>query len=195
MKGIAFTVVGLIAAVAAWFFLYPTPFGRRYLVPVFYREGRPTRAGRRLNRGWSWLVSNGLVPERWPGKPVIGPATIETRGRKTGGLTSNMVTWVERDGDRYLVSMLGERSDWVRNSRAAGGQAVFRRGRRTPVRLEEVPVTERAEIIRDWYQRTASSTRPFLKIETTAELEEFERIAPSHPVFRIVPENGEARDG
>jgi hypothetical protein len=196
MRQIAVALGAFVALFAAYVMLYPTPFGRRYLVPLFYRGGRPTPAGRRLNRTWAWLVSSGLVPERWPGRPVIGPATIETRGRKTGELCSNMVTWVERDGKRYLVSMLGDRSDWVRNSRAANGQAAIRRGQRRPVRLVEVPVGERAPIIRDWYQRTVSSTRPFLKLEAAADLAEFERIAPAHPVFRIESLNGgEAQDG
>jgi hypothetical protein len=190
MKQIAFAF-GLVAAlIVAQVILYPTAFGRRYLAPLFYRGGRPTAAGRRLNLAWAWLVANGLTMETWPGHPVIGPAALETRGRKTGEPCINMVTWVEYAGDRYFVSMLGDRSDWVRNSRADGGRAAIRRGRRHPVRLEEVPVEDRAPIIRDWYKRTVSSTKVHLKLATDAEIGEFERIAPAHPVFRIVPENG-----
>jgi hypothetical protein len=53
--------------------------------------------------------------------------------------------------------------------------------------LEEVAALERAPIIRAWYQRTWASTRPHLRL---AGIEEFERIAPAHPVFRIVSESG-----
>jgi hypothetical protein len=187
MRAVFVIVTAVVATIAAFVLVYPTEPGRRYLAPLFYRGGRPTPAGRRLNRAWSWLVSSGLTPERWPGHPVIGPATIETRGRRTGEPCSHMVTWVQYEGQRYLVSMLGERSDWVRNSRAAAGEAVIRRGRRHPVRLVEVPVAERAPIIRDWYERTISSTKPHLKIEPHADISEFERIASSHPVFRIEP--------
>ena len=186
MRTAVVAVFAVLGAIAAYVVVYPTGLGRRYLAPVFYRGGRPTAAGRRLNRAWSWLVSNGLTPERWPGHPIIGPATIETRGRRTGERCSNMVTWVEYEGERYLVSMLGERSDWVRNSRAAGGDAVIRHGRRRAVRLVEVPLAERAPIIRAWYQRTVSSTKPHLRLEATADVAEFERIAPAHPVFQIV---------
>jgi hypothetical protein len=42
------------------------------------------------------------------------------------------------DGERYLVSMLGEEANWVKNVGAAGGQVVLRHGRREEVRLEEV---------------------------------------------------------
>ncbi len=174
-----------IAAVAALVVLYPTKFGRRYLVPAFYRGGRPTAAGRRLNRSWSWVTSTGVLPERWPGQPA-GPVTIETIGRASGLPCSNMVTWIEYDGERYLVSMLGERSDWVRNARAASGEAVIRRGRRESVHLIEVPVVERAPIIRAWYKVTSSSTLPHLGLDPNSDIAEFDRIAPAHPVFRIV---------
>ena len=186
MRVILLAILAALAAVAAFVFIYPTKFGHRYLVPVFYKSGRPTPAGRRLNRTWSWITSAGLVPERWPGRPA-GPATIETIGRTSGEPCSNMVTWIEYDGARYLVSMLGERTDWVRNARASGGEAVLRRGRREPVRLVEVPVGERAPIIEAWYKVTWTSTQPHLGIEPGADLSEFERIAPTHPVFRIVP--------
>lgn len=186
MRTAVVAVFAVLGAIAAYVVVYPTGLGRRYLAPMFYRGARPTAAGRRLNRAWSWLVSNGLTPERWPGQPIIGPATIETRGRRTGERCSNMVTWVEYDGERYLVSMLGERSDWVRNSRAAGGDAVIRHGRRRAVRLVEVPLAERAPIIRAWFKRTSGSTAHHLGLQPSDSMEEFERIAPAHPVFQIV---------
>jgi len=190
MKRIALAAVLPITLIAGFVVLYPTGFGHRFLVPLFYRGGRPTRAGRSLNRAWSWLVSQGLTPARWPGSPAIGPATLETTGRRSGVRRSNMVTWVEYEGQRSFVSMLGSQAEWVRNVRAAGGQAVLRRGARTPVLLEELRVQERAPIIQAWYQRTWASTRPHLKLDPRAGIEEFERIAAAHPVFRIVPEDG-----
>jgi hypothetical protein len=104
-----------------------------------------------------------------------------------------MVTWVEYDGDRYLVAMLGERTDWVRNARAAEGKAVLRRGRREPVRLVEVPAAERAPIIEAWYKVTWTSTRPHLGIDPKAGTDEFERIAANHPVFRVVSRSEEGK--
>ena len=173
----------LVAPIAIILALPPVS---RLLLPLFYRGGRPTRAGRFGNRCWSWLVSSGLTPSKWPGTPVIGPATLEVRGRRTGRPRSNMVTWVEYEGDRYFVSMLGEGSEWVRNLRAAGGEAVFRQGARRPVRLKEVPAVERAPVIQAWYRRTYVSTRYHFGIDPKAAIEEFERVAPDHPVYRIV---------
>jgi hypothetical protein len=43
------------------------------------------------------------------------------------------------DGQRYLASMLGDNTQWVRNVRASGGKAVLRHGGRKNVPLEEIP--------------------------------------------------------
>ena len=179
--------VALAAAVIALPFLVPR-LTARYLVPIFYRRRRPSAVGRRLNASWAWLVARGLLPETWPGFPVSGPASLEVLGRRSGRPRSNMVTWVEYEGDRYFVAMLGPHSDWVRKIRAANGEAVLRRGGRKRVRLEQVPVQDSASIIREWYQRTWQSTLHHFGLEPDADIAEFERIAPQHPVFRIVPQ-------
>src|SRR5574341_2645572 len=162
MKRIALAALLPITLIAGFIVIYPTGLGHRILVPLFYRGGRPTRAGRALNGAWSWLVSQGLTPSRWPGYPVIGSATLETLGRRSGKRRSNMVTWVECEGQRYFVSMLGPQSEWVRNVHAANGRAVLRHGARKSVLLQEVPAAERAPIIQAWYKRTWASTRSFL---------------------------------
>jgi hypothetical protein len=84
--------------------------------------------------------------------------------------------------------MLGEDSNWVRNVRAAGGEAILRRRTRRRVRLEEVPVAERPAILQAWLKRTGISPVPrrYLGIDPDAPIEEFQRIAPGCPVFRIV---------
>ena len=154
---------------------------------LFYKDRRPTRAGRMIGRAWTWMAGAGLTPNSWPGEPRGGTIAIETTGRRSGQARSQVVTWVQVDGERYLVSMLGERSDWVRNARAADGEAAIRHGGRQPVRLVEVPAGERAPIIRAYLKRTRISTQEHLGgIDVDAPLEEFQRIAPRHPVFRIV---------
>ena len=154
---------------------------------VFYKDRRPTRAGRLINRAWTWTAGAGLTPDSWPGEPRGGTIALETKGRRSGAPREHVVTWVDVDGARYLVSMLGERSDWVRNARAAGGEAWIRHGGRKPVRLEEVPVEQRAPILKVYLKRTRISTQEHLGgIAVDAPLEEFARIAPGHPVFRIV---------
>lgn len=80
--------------------------------------------------------------------------------------------------------MLGERVNWVRNVRADAGRAVLRHGRREDVVLEEVPVDERAPVLRRYVQ-VAPGGRPHIPVNRADPIEEYERIAPGIPVFRI----------
>jgi deazaflavin-dependent oxidoreductase (nitroreductase family) len=136
-----------------------------------------------------WLVSVGLTPSRWPGS-ACGTVILEARGRRSGTLRSLLVTWVEHDGQRYLVTMHGEEPQWVKNMRAAGGIVALRHGnQRDEVRLQELAATERAPVLQAWYRFTRLSANPrrHFKFGRSATIEEFERIAADHPVFRIVP--------
>ena len=90
---------------------------------------------------------------------------------------------VEYEGSA-TSSPLGE-SEWVRNVRADGGQAVIRHGKRKTVRLEEMPAAETAAIIQAYLKENAMATKGHFGIDPDAPLAEFERIAPLHPVFRI----------
>ena len=44
------------------------------------------------------------------------------------------------EGERYLVSMLGDGSERVQNVRAAGGVTFIKRGQPRPIMLVEIPV-------------------------------------------------------
>jgi hypothetical protein len=105
-----------------------------------YPGGRPNGLARLLNRGWAIVHRTGLLPQRY--------VTLEVPGRHTGRMLSFPLVMADHQGERYLVSMLGERSSWVRNVRAAGGRAVLRHGRRRAVCLEEVDPDARAPIVR-----------------------------------------------
>jgi F420H(2)-dependent quinone reductase len=109
---------------------------------------------------------------------------LEVRGRISGETTHIPLATVRYRGSWYLVSMLGERSNWVSNVRAAGGRAVLTHGRRRPVRLVEVSITERAPIIRR-YLAFAPGARLHMAISWRAPLAAFEAIAGNYPVFRI----------
>ena len=101
---------------------------------TFYH--RPAGLTKLLNRAMGQLASLGLTPS--------DTVTLEVKGRRTGAVRSTVVTWVEHEGTRYLVSPRGE-SEWVRNVRAAGGEAAIRRRGRRGVRLEEVPAERRQD--------------------------------------------------
>ncbi len=98
------------------------------------------------------------------------------------------------DGQRHLVSMLGENVQWVHNVRAARGRAALRSGSREAIQLEEVPIDQRAPILRAYLQR-APGARPHVPVNKDAALAEFEKVAAQFPVFRVVPRtaDGDAR--
>jgi hypothetical protein len=89
------------------------------------------------------------------------------------------------DGQRYLVSMLGDDVAWVRNLRAAGGYARLRHGTTERVRLEEIPVKERGPVLKE-YVRRAPGARAHVAVDTDAPLQQFEAVAGRIPVFRVV---------
>jgi deazaflavin-dependent oxidoreductase (nitroreductase family) len=142
-----------------------------------YRGGRPNWLARAANRLTAAVFSKGVA--------VDYLATLEVTGRKSGRTLSLPVVIAIVEGQRYLVSMLGENVSWVQNVRAAGGKAVLRSGRREAVRLEEVPASERAPILKVYLQR-APGARPHVSVDKDAPLAEFEKIAPTLPVFRVV---------
>jgi len=137
---------------------------------------RPTKLTQMLNRVMGWLASLGLTPS--------DTVTLEVKGRSSGAVRSTVVTWVGHEGTRYLVSPRGE-SEWVRNVRAAGGEAAIRRRGRRNVRLEEMPAEQRAPIIKAYLGKTAMATKQHFGIDPKADVAEFAAIAGRHPVFRI----------
>src|SRR5690606_36276762 len=97
----------------------------------FYRGGRPNRLARLIDRATARLYARGISLDYL--------VALEVRGRRSGRIIRFPLVMAEVDGGRYLVAMLGERTNWVRNVRAADGIATLRHGRREDVRLEEVP--------------------------------------------------------
>lgn len=129
-----------------------------------------------LNAGWAFLHSLGIAPNYL--------VTLEVVGRQSGKLLRLPLVMTVIDGERYLVSMLGEDANWVRNVRAAGGHARLRHGVTEQVLLEAVDVGQRAPILKA-YLRHAPGARPHLPVDKNAPLVEFEKIASGYPVFRV----------
>src|SRR6266516_7117994 len=142
-----------------------------------YSGQRPNWIARMLNRSWAALFSSGILPDYM--------VTLEVTGRKSGRTVSLPVAVAVVNGQRYLVSMLGEHVQWVHNVRAAGGIGVLQRHGREEVHLEEVPAEQRAPILRAYLQR-APGARPHMPVNKDATLAEFQKVAPEFPVFRII---------
>ena len=144
-----------------------------------YRGGHPRWFARVQNRASAVAFAAGIVPRR--------AAELQIRGRRTGRVISFPVVIADYDGERYLVSMLGNDVNWVRNLHAAGDHAVLRHGRREAVRLQEVGARDRAAILRR-YLEVAPGARPHIPVDRKAPLADFERISPDYPAFRILPD-------
>jgi hypothetical protein len=141
-----------------------------------YRGGRP---------GWSARIANRLGAIAFAAG--IGPnpaATLEVRGHKSGRTISFPVVVADYQGERYLVAMLGQKTNWVRNLRGGNGRAVLQRKQREDVSLVEDHSDKRAEILRR-YLELAAGARPFFPIDRHAPISEFEGIVDQYPVFRV----------
>jgi hypothetical protein len=147
---------------------------RRWL----YRGGRPNRLARVADRLTAALSSRGAGPDYL--------VTLQVPGRKSGRTLRLPLVVAEVGGERYLVSMLGDGVNWVRNVQAAGGEAVLRHGHHEEVRLDGVAPERRAPVLKAYLGR-APNARTHVSIDKDAPLEEFERVAPQFPVFRVEP--------
>jgi deazaflavin-dependent oxidoreductase (nitroreductase family) len=143
----------------------------------FYRGGRPNRVARLLDRGSAMVCALGVAPDYM--------VTLEVPGRRTGRIVHLPLVMVVVDGERYLVSMLGEDVNWVRNVKAADGRVTLRHGRSEDVRLEEVAPEHRAPVLKD-YLRRAPRAGAHMPVGKDAPLADFERVSPRFPVFRVV---------
>src|SRR5512143_4024654 len=105
-----------------------------------YRGGHPNFLAQVMNRGWAVVHSLGIAPNYL--------VTLEVKGRRSGRTISFPLAMTVVEGERYLVSMLGNEASWVRNLHAANGYAVLRHGRTERVRLETVEVEQRPRVLK-----------------------------------------------
>jgi hypothetical protein len=152
---------------------------RRWL----YRQRHASRPARFLNAAQAWLAAAGVGP-RWL-------VAVEVTGRRTGRTISFPAVIADYDNDRYLVSMLGEDVNWVRNVRACGGHVVLRHRGAEAVTLREVDAGRRAPVLR-CYLRRARGARAHIPVDPRAPVEAFEPIAARYPVFRITADKAAA---
>jgi len=116
----------------------------------------------------------------------IGAASLLTvRGRKSGQPHTVPVLVVEQDGQRWLVAPYGV-VQWVRNIRVAG-TATLTHGRRSEtIAVNELPAQEAAPVLKQYLAlQRAADIRKYFDATKDSPVEDFEREAARHPVFRI----------
>jgi hypothetical protein len=128
------------------------------------------------NGAFAWASGLGLTPR------IL--VTLQVKSRSSNRLYSTVLVVANYKGRRYLVSMLGNDSNWVQDIRAAHGKAFIKRFRSRPVTLTEIPPNDRPPILKAWCQ-IATSGRQHLPVPHDAPASEFEAIAADYPVFRV----------
>lgn len=160
------------------FLTLPLTLPHSWYRALYYPGGRPNALSSRLNAAQARLTALGVLPTLL--------VALETRGRRSGRTYLAQLVVAQVGTERYLVAMLGENTDWVRNVRASRGEAVLRYRKTENVRLEDVPVSRRAPILKAYLQR-APGARPHFDLNRGAPLADFEKVSARYPVFRIVP--------
>ena len=120
------------------------------------------------------------------GVSVLGSRVLEVRGRTSGEPRQVPVNLLTVDGRRYLVAPRGE-TQWVRNLRASGGEAILLLGRRREgVAATELADEEKPPLLRAYLKRWKAEIGVFFKgVGPDASDDELLRIAPGYPVFRL----------
>jgi len=120
------------------------------------------------------------------GIPTGNVVLLTVPGRRTAQPRSTVLNLHVENGRRYLVSPYGQ-VGWVENARAAGGRARIKsRGRREDVRLQELPPTQSAPILK-YYAEHFKVVAPYFDAKPGDPVERFAAEADKHPVFEVLP--------
>jgi hypothetical protein len=162
------------------------PLDDRTDMPATDTFGRTGGTRARTLPGWLKPVNRLVVVLNRAGLAVGTQHVLSIRGRKTGKLRSTPVSLLTVDGRRYVCT--GFATDWVKNARTAGW-GLLSRGRRTDrVVLVELPIEQRAPILREFPRQVPHGVAYFERIlGLPSDPEAFVAAAPRCPVFRIDP--------
>jgi hypothetical protein len=117
---------------------------------------------------------------------VVGTMHVLTvPGRHSGVYRSTPVSLLTVDDHRYIVAGLDD-ADWVLNARVAGRGMLCRGRTEEHVSLVELPVADRAPILREFPRLIPQGVPFFTRLYgVTADSEQFAGLAVTCPVFRV----------
>jgi hypothetical protein len=142
----------------------------------------PERA--RLPR-WLKLANPVIVALQRRGVVIGTMRLLAVPGRKSGKLRTTPVSPLKVAGDRYIISGL-EDADWVKNVRIAGWRILGRGREEERVNLIELPIRERAPILREFPHKVPHGVRYFRQLYgISGTPAEFGALASRCPVFRV----------
>ncbi|GAA4978869.1 nitroreductase family deazaflavin-dependent oxidoreductase [Yinghuangia aomiensis] len=120
---------------------------------------------------------------------AVGPTQLLTvAGRRSGVPRTTPVAPVAMDGSLYIVQAYPG-SAWVRNARAAGTGSLARGRHTRQVTLVELPVSERARVLRQFPVQNPRGVGAFVRngLVATGTPDEFAEAAHRCPVFLAAP--------
>src|SRR4051794_18948778 len=138
---------------------------------------------------WLKLANRFVMGLERIGLPLGTIHVLSVPGRKSGQLRTTPVSLMTVDRQRYIVGGLPD-ADWVKNAQAAGW-GILAYGRKTErVALVELPVDDRATILREFPRLVPQGVRFFQQLydlpKEPSELPNaFAALAPTCPVFRL----------
>ena len=119
------------------------------------------------------------------GISLWGSRILEVRGRTTGEPRRVPVNMLAIGETRFLVAPRGQ-TQWVKNLRAAGEGELLVGRRREAFHAVEVVDADKETILRAYLRRWKWEVGVFFGgVGPDSTSDEFARIAPNHPVFRI----------
>ncbi|MGH2618473.1 MAG: hypothetical protein ACRDJC_24850, partial [Thermomicrobiales bacterium] len=135
--------------------------------------------------GWLAIVNRVVIALQRLGFVVGTMHVLAVPGRQSGILRSTPVSLLTVDGQRYIVAGL-EDADWVLNARAAGHGFLHRGRTEEQVSLIELPLEERAPILREFPRLVPHGVSFFTRLYGVgADAEAFAGLAETCPVFRV----------
>jgi deazaflavin-dependent oxidoreductase (nitroreductase family) len=123
------------------------------------------------------------------GVSIAGSRVLEVPGRKSGQPRRTPVNLLTLEGERYLVAPRGN-TQWARNLRASGSGRLLVGRRAEDFTAIELPDAEKSPILREYLRRWKWEAGQFFDgVTADSSEEEIQRIAATHPVFKIRPKS------
>jgi len=145
---------------------------------------KPKMSAKATLPGWLKYANRLIIAFKRLGLSFGTMYILSIPGRKTGKMRSNPVSVLHINGQRYIVT--GFDTNWVKNARASG-KGILARGRKTErVALVELPVEERAAILREFPRQVPHGVHYFERmLNLPGDPETLAAAAPRCPVFRL----------
>jgi hypothetical protein len=147
--------------------------------------------------GWLKPANRVVMALQRLGLAIGTMRVLSVPGRKSSKMRSTPVSPLTVNGQRYIIGGFAQ-SDWVKNARAAGWGVLAQGRKKERVRLIELPVEERAPILREFPRLVPHGVQFFRQVyglprDPALLPEAFAGLASHCTVFRLEAQTVAAR--